>query len=152
MGMKRTDVKAAQRDPSARALAGKKPRRAGSRGTPAPSRHEEAHRAIEEYGRAIVQYINVGGPRKRLDAAKAALLSRTVPAQRVPGRCQWRSAMLTRALASARRALAGDSNDAEHDALVGLVETVEGLVTTIPSESHARRAGNAGVRHPRIGG
>ncbi|MBA4071406.1 MAG: hypothetical protein C0497_06135 [Gemmatimonas sp.] len=60
--------------------------------------------------------------------------------------------MLTRALASAKRALAGDSNDAEHDALVGLVETVADLVTAIPSESHARRAGNAGARHSVIGG
>ncbi len=60
--------------------------------------------------------------------------------------------MLKRALASAKRALAGDSNDAEHDALVGLVETVEDLVTAIPSESHALLADNAGVRRPVIGG
>ncbi|MBA4071388.1 MAG: hypothetical protein C0497_06045 [Gemmatimonas sp.] len=52
--------------------------------------------------------------------------------------------MLTRALASAKRALAGDSNDAGHDVLVGLVEMVEDLVPAIPSESHALLADNAG--------
>jgi len=59
--------------------------------------------------------------------------------------------MLQRALASAKRALAGDSNDAEHDALAGLVEAVEDVVTAMPSASRARRAGTARVRHPHGG-